>query len=175
MLKYKQFIFGILIGALLFGGLSAIAETPIEAVLSDIKVTLNGTPLKLENPPIMYQDRTYLPVRKIAEAVGKNVDYDEASNTVVISDNAAAVDVDTSEYISLREAAQQCGKAKEGYDIIPNYTDDDIKNTATLVKVSRKGWAYNEVIISGIPFVYIDNQEYIPLEFYSKNVLPLLK
>ena len=89
--KYKQFIFGILVGALLFGGISAIADTQIQAFLSDIKVTLNGTPLQLDNPPIMYQDRTYLPVRKIAEAVGKQVDWNEASNTVVIEDKGVAV------------------------------------------------------------------------------------
>lgn len=170
MKKYKQFIFGILVGALLFGGLSVIADNQIQAVLSDIKVTINGTPLQMDNQPISYQDRTYLPVRKIAEAVGKKVDWDETNNTVIIGEVAVAVN--KADYISLDEARKLC---KGGYDIM---IEDYNNKTAYLFLVTwiteGKTTRTSETILSGIPFVYIDRKEYIPLEYFNNNVLPLL-
>lgn len=60
---------------------------------NELKFTVNGESFhpKDENSksisPIVYDNRTYLPVRAISEAVGLDVDYDESTNTIVIGDD----------------------------------------------------------------------------------------
>lgn len=81
----KRFILGFLCGTLLFGGVSSLAQNEIiQAVLSDIKVQLNGSQMQLNDPVIVYNDKTYVPVRQIAEAIGKEVSFDDTSRTVLI-------------------------------------------------------------------------------------------
>lgn len=81
----KRFISGFLLGALIFGCLSSAAQNEaVQAILSDIKVQLDGSDMQLTDPVLVYNDRTYVPVRQIAEAVGKDVSFDDANRTVVI-------------------------------------------------------------------------------------------
>ena len=70
---------------MIFGCLSSAAQNEsVQAILSDIKVQLDGSDMQLTDPVLVYNDRTYVPVRQIAEAVGKDVSFDDASRTVVI-------------------------------------------------------------------------------------------
>jgi hypothetical protein len=49
-----------------------------------ISVTLNGSPLTLDVPPTVVHDKKLLPLRKIAEALGAAVGWDNASKTVTV-------------------------------------------------------------------------------------------
>lgn len=40
----------------------------------------------LDSPPVIVGDRTLVPVRAIAEGLGKNVDWDDLTRTVLITD-----------------------------------------------------------------------------------------
>lgn len=67
------------------------------SLANDIKITLDGeawTPMDNGNPmaPIIYNGRTYLPVRAIAEALDINVGWDEATRTVILGEAAAPVE-----------------------------------------------------------------------------------
>ena len=96
MMKEKmQGIFtGIVIGSLLTGG-AAVAKTGsemIEAWYQDIKIVINGSEITPKDAagrvvePFTNQGTTYLPVRAIGEALGKEVSWDGATHTVYIND-----------------------------------------------------------------------------------------
>lgn len=54
----------------------------IEAPHRDIKVLLNGEQLYFDQPPIIKEDRTLVPLRAIFEALGANVDWNQDTQTV---------------------------------------------------------------------------------------------
>ena len=47
-------------------------------------MTINGTPLYMDVAPEMTADRTMLPIRFVAQALGKSVDYKEDTKEVII-------------------------------------------------------------------------------------------
>lgn len=89
--RVKGLVTGALIGAIAAGTVGAFAYTDyIEAVYNDIKIVVDGqqiTPTdgngKVIEPFISY-GTTYLPVRAVANAFGKEVDWDGETNTVTI-------------------------------------------------------------------------------------------
>lgn len=55
------------------------------AYMTDITVNLNGKPLEFDAKPFIENDRTLVPMRKIFEAVGANVEWDESTKTAIAS------------------------------------------------------------------------------------------
>ena len=88
----KGFILGLITGAVLAGASLVFASSQIQAILNDqIKVTLNGQIQKFKDEttnetqyPITYKNRTYLPLRTVANLVDVDVDYDVNTNTAVL-------------------------------------------------------------------------------------------
>ncbi|MBL0388458.1 peptidylprolyl isomerase [Tumebacillus sp. ITR2] len=68
-------------GILLAGSLIAPAAQKAEAA-SNITVTLDGNVQLFDQPPVTVQDRTLVPLRKIFEALGATVNWDEDTQTV---------------------------------------------------------------------------------------------
>lgn len=56
----------------------------VVATINSKNVYINGETKTLDVPPMVIDDRTLVPVRFVAEAFGANVDWDEATRTVVI-------------------------------------------------------------------------------------------
>lgn len=93
--QLKGFITGVLVTLLLVGSVgTAMATVGTKAAnleYSNIKVTLDGTPVKLVdvngNPvePFIISGTTYLPVRAVAGAFGLEVDWDGATQTVMLT------------------------------------------------------------------------------------------
>lgn len=89
--RVKGIVTGTLIGAIIVGTVGAFAYTDyIEAVYNDIKIVVDGqqiTPTdgngKVVAPFISY-GTTYLPVRAVANAFGKEVDWDGETNTITL-------------------------------------------------------------------------------------------
>ena len=90
---FKGFAAGIIIAALCFSGLAYAAGglTAITAYLSDkLHVMYNGAafnPVEASGakiPAFLYNDRTYLPVRAVAELSGVYVDYDDDTEEVAL-------------------------------------------------------------------------------------------
>ena len=88
----KGFIVGLATGLTVAGASLVLASSQIQAILNDkIKVTLNGQVQEFKEEttnetqyPITYKDRTYLPLRTVANLVGVDVDYDANSNTAIL-------------------------------------------------------------------------------------------
>ena len=84
---------GTLVG-IIVGGLTVVcANQTIQAIQNTkIKISLNGQVQEFKDEttgetqyPITYNDRTYLPLRNVANLVGAGIDYDNDSNTAFLS------------------------------------------------------------------------------------------
>lgn len=85
----KKFILGLIVGICIAVPASLYAENvqQITAYINpDVKITVEGEPLVLEEPAILYNQRTYLPLRWVAENVmGMTVGWDQETQTVVLT------------------------------------------------------------------------------------------
>ena len=59
-------------------------EDTIEIFIGEPFATVNGDPVELDSPAFIENDRTYLPIRFIAENMGATVTWDAAERTVTI-------------------------------------------------------------------------------------------
>lgn len=57
----------------------------IEMWLGKKEATVNGKPLKLDNPPLVVSGSTYVPVRFVAENLGADTDFIGATKTVIVT------------------------------------------------------------------------------------------
>ena len=88
-------VLGTIVGVMI-GSLSVVgANQAIQAIQNtEIKVNLNGQIQVFKDEttgetqyPITYHDRTYLPLRNVAQLAGLNVDYDASTNTAILKGN----------------------------------------------------------------------------------------
>lgn len=94
----KRLVF-ILVGVLLLSSaiFAASFRKNITVDYMGIKLVVDGREVVMGNDmagnkiePFAYEGTTYLPVRALAEALGKTVQWDEATKTIFIGDGAAA-------------------------------------------------------------------------------------
>ncbi|MGN0108126.1 MAG: stalk domain-containing protein [Hominilimicola sp.] len=77
-------------GMLVMGAISAIAVCAddvwqtINVLPNTIKVVVDGKEVQADN--FLYNDTTYLPIRAVSEALGKDVQYDTETGTATISE-----------------------------------------------------------------------------------------
>lgn len=84
--QLKGFILGFAIGALLMSTtiLADDITTMIEVVFDSVKIKVNGKDVQTSN--ILYEGRTYVPLRAISEMLDKNVEWDPETGTAYIND-----------------------------------------------------------------------------------------
>ena len=87
MKKHRQLLIGVVIGALVFGGIPALADM-VNLDFNSINITVNGNKVNADN--ILYNDTTYVPLRAISEMLNKDVGWDGDTNTASINDKAEA-------------------------------------------------------------------------------------
>ena len=92
MKKFKQFITGVIVGAMLLSVGTVFAGTQtIEAFYNNIKISIDGENVELKDAagnviePFIYEGTTYLPVRAISEALGMDTKFNETTNTVELT------------------------------------------------------------------------------------------
>lgn len=86
--QMKSFMLGVLITVMLTstafaGGL----QKTIEVVFNKVNLTVNGQQVTADN--ILYNGTTYVPIRATADALGKVVGWDAATNTASINDKGS--------------------------------------------------------------------------------------
>ncbi len=88
--RIKDVCLGATVAALVMGAAPAayakVANMDIPVMFSNIKIVVDGKELKTDKEPFIYEGTTYLPVRAVGEAVGKNVTWDAASKTVILGE-----------------------------------------------------------------------------------------
>lgn len=77
--RKKKFKIAILI-------LAAVFMTGFKAQ-NDVKIYVNGKFVKTDQPPLIFENRTFVPVRVIAEGLGAKVEYHREDMTVTIEKN----------------------------------------------------------------------------------------
>lgn len=97
MFRVKSFIAGVIftITVILIGGsvMAAIRHSNIGVYFQDIKILYHGKEVAIRDEnnalaePFMYNGRAYIPIRGVAEAFGKTVDWDTSSKRAMIFDN----------------------------------------------------------------------------------------
>lgn len=90
----KKVFFAIMVAVTLFSvTMSAVAASQlaeIKAYLNHgIKIVLNGQPWQPAQTPITYQGSTYLPLRAVGEALGAQITWDGATQTIGITTDGA--------------------------------------------------------------------------------------
>jgi len=66
-----------------------VAQETITVNFNNIRIAVNGQIVQTEFEPFIFQGRTYLPVRDVANAMGFGVTWEDATNTVHLTAGAA--------------------------------------------------------------------------------------
>lgn len=81
---------------------NAFAQTgtkKIDATYNNIKIVVDGKTVSTSTEPFIYNGTTYLPVRAIGEALGKEVSWDGQTNTVYIGSSNTGTSTQTNKVI----------------------------------------------------------------------------
>ncbi|MFA5523752.1 MAG: stalk domain-containing protein [Tissierellales bacterium] len=83
---FRGFIAGVIVTILLLNstGFASNIKQKIDVMINSINIEVNGKKVEADN--ILYNNTTYVPLRKVAEMLGKEVDWDGATNTAGIND-----------------------------------------------------------------------------------------
>ena len=87
MKEIRAFVIGALVMAVLLSAGVAIARTVTIEVIYGIRVSLDGRMIQFaeDSQPFVTSGRTFLPVRALADTLGLGVDFDPATNTVLLT------------------------------------------------------------------------------------------
>ena len=90
----KSFVLGIIVGVIVAGTIGVTFAAPVEkaitALYNDIKIYIDGVKIEPKDAngnmvePFIYEGTTYLPVRAVGEAFGKQVRWDGNTQSVYI-------------------------------------------------------------------------------------------
>jgi endonuclease YncB( thermonuclease family) len=80
----RFFVVGIIVLAFLAGTAIGRTTTTIEVVYNTVNITVNGQKIEADN--ILYNGVTYVPLRAVAEALNKEVGWDQDTMTASIND-----------------------------------------------------------------------------------------
>lgn len=115
-INFKSMAAGCVIGAAVMSAVPAVGYDgvrTIQAVFKNIRICVDGVEMTprdtagKEVEPFIYNGTTYLPVRAVGEAVGKEVTYDGSTNTVYLGKSGV------NSYLGQQVTAYQ-GNAGEG-------------------------------------------------------------
>jgi internalin A len=94
----KQFLKGLILGILstfILGTILVFSENikhTIEVVFDSVNLEINGEEIKVDN--ILYEGTTYIPIRKVAELLGNEVEWDQKTRTATIKEVINSSDED---------------------------------------------------------------------------------
>lgn len=126
MRKYKQFIFGFLVGAMLFS--IAPVSAAIEEYLcykADYKVMINGSEYISEDLPILnYKGNTYAPFRSILEKAGLNVAWNAELGQAEVTSNPTSAQINDVEGTAMNTITKTEYDPATGLPVGSEYVDN---------------------------------------------------
>jgi hypothetical protein len=85
--KKKSLIAAIVLCTLAIGVPVALSGEPtLFGVKSDLQIWSNGKHVSSSNQPVVINNNVYLPLRTVGEALGKQIEWDEREQTIIITD-----------------------------------------------------------------------------------------
>lgn len=202
--KIKYTTLGFILGATLFMGLGFIyANSNAKEILAhfnNIKITVNGQQIEtdVEAPPFIYNDRTYVPLRFVSEALGADVGWDSKTKTAIIN-SKNNIKLEKNESFTEPENFIQMlpeDKPKQTVDGITIYYFNEAEeydnNGMPYVNLSSVTNRYNDlstepntnkgidlyykvILIKDLEIKSIDSNNRMTLEYYMNNIYPLTK
>lgn len=114
----KKFVMGLIVGVAITAAGSVYADEGLQKIEAYLRPTLpvmlDGTPLKLESPPVMVDGSTYLKLRDVAAATGLGVNWNDTTQTVELnSEGVKKVEETTSHQSSPTSGPPQATITKE--------------------------------------------------------------
>jgi len=148
--KMKGVIIGTVIGATLTGSMAIAANTTTlyNVLANGIKIVVDGKKLNPTDAngnrvePIIYNGTTYLPVRAVADALGKSVYWDGPNYTVYLGEMDGKLEYPTVELENMQSIAASHRIAK-GKDLVDNYG-----NTYDRAVYKTSGTVYYEYLLN---------------------------
>ncbi len=92
--RIQGLIAGLILGIILMTSITAVAAN-FQALTASFPIFIRGTEFKPENPPVVINGRTYLPLKDTGDALGINVKWNEELSRVDIGE--PYVNIETSE------------------------------------------------------------------------------
>lgn len=131
--KLQGLIIGIVLTLILSGTIALAAPQMVEVLYNNIKISINGNAIKSDTEPFIYNNRTYIPARAVAEGMGGTVFWNEDTNTVEIYDQ------DKNKLSSFYDAVYLLGTSSRLYEIQQSISlSSNISNYE-----KRDSYAYN--------------------------------
>jgi hypothetical protein len=173
------------------------ARNKISLVVGKSEYTVNSKKMEMDTSVIIVEDRTFVPARYVAEALGAEVDWDSKTKTVIInSKNNIKLEKDES-FTEPENFIQMLpeGKPKQTVDGITIYYFNEAgeydNNGMPYVNLSSVRERYNlstepntnkgidlyykVILIKDLEIKLIDYDDRMTLEYYMNNIYPLTK
>jgi len=124
----------------------------IDVYYDNIKIFINDLPIDLKDgngktvEPFIFDGTTYIPVRTVAEALGKEVTWDEATKSVHITDNENMVWLNDLAYYNLLSdtTVNKCFRLENN-----NFKDSSGNICSKAIKYEiYYGWIYTDYVIN---------------------------
>ena len=195
MKRFKDVFIGVLIGCMVMATpvLADSTLTQIDVVLNGVNVQVEGEDIQVES--ILYNGITFLPMRKVAELVDKNIEWNadtktanivekeeikegddltentSTKNEIIEFENGIMINSEMYyEYSYIQDSISSIGS----YSIYStNLTNKEIK--LTLSKFSGLGGRDEGILIESIPYETVGLRTYISKDYYENTILPLIK
>lgn len=96
-----------------FGGeQGTVASTEIKLVIGKAEIVTNGVAKTLDVPAQIINERTYVPVRVIFEALGATVEWDDTTKTVLSSKDGKTVNLPVGKAVVVVDGVEQAAVAE---------------------------------------------------------------
>lgn len=130
--QFLSFVTGFVIASILLTSTLAFAETRqlIEAVFGSVKLVVDGKPVPQET--LLYNGTTYVPIRAAAEALNKEVTFDEKTKTAYIKEKSSTTNATTATTKPIAVTPKPQTTEIDQKSIISKLKIEDFQNTNSI-------------------------------------------
>jgi foldase protein PrsA len=157
--KVKGLVLGLSLGSLIAGSIAYASASQIDVVFKNLKYMIDGVEKKsTQGQAFIYNNKTYVPLRFVGEALGKEVKWDDKNQTIWIggikaapsgskpADSSAAAtfkggSVSTEEYVSFLSIMQLYNPGYSDSLSDVKFKDQMMKDLITLKVLAQRGQA----------------------------------
>lgn len=192
MKKIKIFLIGLLAGCMLMTATPALANSitqKIDVIFNSVQVQVNGE--KIDASTILYDGSTYLPMRKVVEAVGKDVEWNQETKTAnIVEKTKDDAIIEPKEGDTVNDEFKIIKKEND----IPIIAEKNGETYYTINYTLQLMQAYDEytfdnkngnisfvlfkdetVLLSNVSYTLDKGIIYISKAYYENTILPLIK
>lgn len=141
MKRYQRVLIlaGLISGAFTAGVYAQDILQRVDAYLRpDFQVVLDGTPIQLENPVLVYNDSSYLPLKELAQRLGTNIYWKGDTKTIYINSR-----INPEQRPEEQNITYEALELSNPYSVMMNYLGADYPVLLTYNAKASSSGAYN--------------------------------